>query len=344
MLRRFGIKPAENFAPINALQEDKQRPGTFLALQGFALVELRPDTERSILAGSPQNFGSEDGNSSEARFGSMYSFLQVDNASYILVADADNACIRKVERDSWDVRTHSGICEATDSNKKVSIDGGLENARYVYPFEICSSPWRPERLYITDKKRIKVIKAEQGTVHTLFEAERWWSTGYFKRIDFSPSLNVFVTTHEDGIYMFNSTFDLEKQIQPNYNVRDPVTNRFFERTKQGDIFSLDALLGTFSNFEDVIALSDGAVLATLGGLHMTRSLVVIDVPSENMTLACVSTLVGEPRLPEDLRHVCQYQTDGRDLQLINSTLYISGSPSTQDQYSTGVETIQLNSK
>lgn len=64
--QQFGLQPESNFAPINALQEDVERPGTFLALQGFTLVELKSGNTPRILAGSPQKTGTSDGNSSEA--------------------------------------------------------------------------------------------------------------------------------------------------------------------------------------------------------------------------------------------------------------------------------------
>ena len=348
--QQFGLKAdSSSFAPINALQEDKEQPGTFLALQGYALVRFQDGLKPHILAGLPQTSGAIDGNSSEARFGSMYGFIQIENTSKILIADVDNACIREVERTIWTVSTYSGLCSNSSKGSKTILNGNTKDARYIYPFDIASPPGLAAVQYITDKNYIRVIFVEDATIYTLTKATKWWSSGFFKRISFSPSNNLFITTHEDGIYVFEPTdtkLQFKTKLVPDYSTQNAATAEFFNRTANGvnSFFSLEALTNRFERFEDVIPLTDDVILATLGGQLMTQSLVFIDVKQNSMTLVCVSMLVGERSLPAGLSGVCEYQTTGRDIQIINSTLYISGSPSTEDIYSSGVERMAINGK
>ena len=146
--------------------------------------------------------------------------------------------------------------------------------------------------------------------------------------------------------MFLSQLTQSFNSKRNLCTQNAATAEFFNRTANGvnSFFSLEALTNRFERFEDVIPLTDDVILATLGGQLMTQSLVFIDVKQNSMTLVCVSMLVGERSLPAGLSGVCEYQTTGRDIQIINSTLYISGSPSTEDIYSSGVERMAINGK
>lgn len=100
--------------------------GNILATGGHAIFKIAPNGMTTLLAGSHDQYGTEDGPSADARFQSP-SGLVFDNAGNLFVADTGNRTVRKISPDGV-VSTFAGM-----PGQEGTLDGTGPSARFIFP-------------------------------------------------------------------------------------------------------------------------------------------------------------------------------------------------------------------
>lgn len=132
--------------------------GVLWFIDGSAVRRIGTDNATTVLAGSPDNFGSSDGNAATARFNNLRGLTQ--RASGDIFVTANNA-VRRIDA-AGNVSTYAGAIDQGG----VRIDGPSATARFQLLGDIAAAP--DGTLYVTDGGgNIRRVSSDGSTVTTL---------------------------------------------------------------------------------------------------------------------------------------------------------------------------------
>lgn len=300
---------------VTAIKENYSSPGSFLAIQGYALVEINAQQTLTVLAGSISEAGMLDGNLTIARFGTMLSFIQLDNPNHLLLADRGNKRIRRVDLASSLVDTHSGNCTHND------VDGSSSGVCYKELYDMAVQPGTGI-IAITDGDRLHIIHngRDNRKVETKFKARGYMS---LRRVAFIDN-RLYVTSLFNGVCVFNSTFDFESCFEPTHDYdwfSDLYMNAAFIAMKWPVI---DA-----SDIYGIAKLSESTILVTMA-LNEGTGLFTVNINTQKAKALCFDSTessngqTNSQMARKELFVDCAYIKGSSFLHLVNSTLLISG--------------------
>jgi hypothetical protein len=131
--------------------------GVLWFIDGYSVRRIGTDNATTVLAGSPDTFGSLDGNAATARFNALFG-LTLGPAGDIFVTA--NLAVRRIDA-AGNVSTYAGAIDQGG----VRIDGPSATARFQSLGEIAAAP--DGTLYVTDGGVIRRISADGSSVTTL---------------------------------------------------------------------------------------------------------------------------------------------------------------------------------
>lgn len=147
--------PSLDEGELSYLQQDLNRPGTFLAIQGSKIIEFDMNSDSG-----PRDF------IPHFEFKDPTAILQLPDS--ILVVDGLLHCIVEVSNNSLFSRTHSGTC---DTKVGKMVDGSFMEAKYEHPFDLASVNINDTYIYVTDWYSLRLINQSKQILDTLYRSE-----------------------------------------------------------------------------------------------------------------------------------------------------------------------------
>ena len=143
------------------MAEDEFVPGNLLFADGSAL-KTTDGTTTSLIAGMSRSTGYIEGVSANARFNTILSFIQLSR-SHVILTDAENHCLRSVDRTTNQTSTYSGNC--TERGDKDGVD-----ALFTWPFSMIVDLMNSQQLIISEfnSRSLKTINTVSKHVSTIY--------------------------------------------------------------------------------------------------------------------------------------------------------------------------------
>ena len=155
---------ARFFNPVGAAV-DKQGNVYVVEEGNHAVRKITPDGVISTFAGVADEYGSADGQGSEARFHSPGGIV-VGSDGYIYVADTYNSTIRVISRNAV-VRTLAGLAGVAGF-----VDGNRSAARFFYPRGITVN--KAGKIFVADELNSSIREVTPGGAVTTFAGNGIW--------------------------------------------------------------------------------------------------------------------------------------------------------------------------
>ena len=330
---------------VKCLKEDICQPGSLFALLGNALIRTNQDSSWQLIAGSINQSGYKNGNSTTARFNNPGSFIQMQNSTQILVADTMNYCIRTIDYETWNVGTLSGRCGVAGG----TADGKFHKALFTGPVDMIYKTG-DANILLTDDSYIRQL----DMIHRSVNIEYSNSEKYSFLSSMDDLTNIAARVGQTG-YLATSKKGflhvLSKRIWRERKLKELkiklLTSDTQEEWDQASTKNTANAGSTLHKFLDVVVLTENLTLAA-GASDAGKGLFIIDLsePDAEAVEVCSRSayLANGTIANASLQNIatCQFKTDVTKLELINSTLYlidVEASISINE-----LETLQLNSE
>lgn len=315
--------------------ENHASPGSYLAIQGFALVGINTQETLTILAGSINKAGMINGNLTIARFGRTLSFVQHSNKTHLLLADRGNNCIRTVDLASLLVDTHSGYCGRRDSGVIDSVEESFDKVRFKELYDMVVQPGTGI-IVITDADSLRIIYDETNGERKVLTKYHARGLVRLRRIAFT-NRKIYVTSSFDGVCIFDMSFEFETCFEPMVGYDQVSSTNMFAT------FNMPLPIIDTTNIYGVEKLSETNILVTMTS-DVGTGLFTVNVNTHDATAICMGTTnyqFGLQSVSSSFGTDCTYNHGSNFLHLIDSTLLISGDTNGQG---TLVEELVLNSR
>ena len=332
---------------VKCLKEDICQPGSIFALIGNAIIRTNQDSSWQLIAGSINQSGYKNGNSTTARFNNPGSFIQMQNSTQILVADTKNYCIRTIDYETWNVGTLSGRCGVGGAGG--TADGWFHKALFTGPVDMIYKTG-DANILLTDESTIRQIDmiGQSVSIKHRNSGKNFFMSSMddFTNLVARVGQTGYLATSEKGfLHVLNKWVWGERKLKE-LVIKLPTLDAQ-EEWDQGSTMNRANAGSTLHKFFDVVVLTENLTLAA-GASDAGKGLFIIDLSepeAEAVEVCSRSAQIANgtiAKAPVQNIATCRFKTDVTKLELINSTLYLIDAEASISINE--LETLQLNSE